>query len=447
MRISVGTVFLMLGVGVVAGPEQRATDDKPTKAIPYGEGKIHFVASAPETVLDMLWIARVGAADIVYDLGSGDGRIAIAAVRDFNAKRAIGIENDAELVRESREAAQAAGVDDRVKFIEGDLFNSNFEEATVVTLYIGNRPNLELRPALFKRLKPGTRIVSHQFNMGEWMPDKTMTTYKKQIGMYGTIESSFQDNQNVPHYIGNQRAMGMSGKIFLWVVPHFVAGVWRGVVPTSQGELALELRLFQTVSNVYGTVSVSGYSENVGFVQADNRGETLRWVAIPKNDDYHSFRLEFEGAAVENRMNGTLKVIENRQSTAHEGWTAQCASAQVEGDWELAHPVTNSPILLRIANKNGVHNLVLVYEGQEISISDFYVWGNGFYFTHLLGGGVRGHVKDDQIGWLIGRACVEGETLHAVLDLYSYENATFNGPRERVSAHFSVEKAVMDRRE
>ena len=112
-------------------------------------------------------MANVGKDDVLYDLGSGDGRIVIAAVRDFGARRAVGVENDPQRIRESRENATKVNVTDRVEFIQGDLFNAKFAQASVVTLFLGHGPNLRLRPKMFRTLKPGTRIVSHQFGMGE----------------------------------------------------------------------------------------------------------------------------------------------------------------------------------------------------------------------------------------------------------------------------------------
>ena len=127
----------------------------------------------PEKVVDrMLEIAKVGPNDMVYDLGSGDGRIVIAAAKKHGA-RGIGIDIDPERIKEARANARSAGVSDRVEFREGDLFKTDLSEATVVTLYLLSGVNLQLRPKLLSELKPGTRIVSHAFDMGDWKPLKT----------------------------------------------------------------------------------------------------------------------------------------------------------------------------------------------------------------------------------------------------------------------------------
>ena len=130
----------------------------------------------PQVVVDaMLDMAAVKASDIVYDLGSGDGRIVIAAAKTYGA-RGVGIEIDATLVRQATENAAAAGVSDRVRFANQNLFTADIGEATVVTLYLLQSINERLRPKLVRELKPGTRVVSHVFSMGpEWPPEQTLT--------------------------------------------------------------------------------------------------------------------------------------------------------------------------------------------------------------------------------------------------------------------------------
>lgn len=127
----------------------------------------------PEKVVDrMLKLANVSSNDVLYDLGSGDGRIPITAVQKYGASRATGIEINPQLVQRSRENSQKAGVTDRVAFLQQDLFQTDLSQATVVTLYLLPSVNLQLQPKLLQELKPGTRIISHDFDMGEWKPER-----------------------------------------------------------------------------------------------------------------------------------------------------------------------------------------------------------------------------------------------------------------------------------
>ena len=129
---------------------------------------VPYVPSPDAVVTKMLEMANVGPKDVVYDLGSGDGRIVIAAAK--KGARAVGVDIDPERIRESNENARSAGVTKRVKFIEQNLFATDFREASVVTLYLLPGVNMKLRPKLLTELRPGTRIVSHSFNMGDWKP-------------------------------------------------------------------------------------------------------------------------------------------------------------------------------------------------------------------------------------------------------------------------------------
>lgn len=129
-----------------------------------------FVPTPQEVVDAMLKVAKVTENDIVYDLGSGDGRIPVTAARVYGA-RAVGIDIDPERIAEANANAEASGVTDKVKFLNQDLFTTDFSEATVVTLYLLPSLNRKLQPKLMEELKPGTRIVSHAFDMGDWEPE------------------------------------------------------------------------------------------------------------------------------------------------------------------------------------------------------------------------------------------------------------------------------------
>ncbi|MBH8552035.1 class I SAM-dependent methyltransferase [Nostocaceae cyanobacterium CENA357] len=143
-------------------------------------GDVPYVPT-PEAVVDaMLEVAKVGKDDVLYDLGSGDGRIVNTAAQKYGT-RGVGIDINPERIQEANANAQKAGVTDRVQFIQQDLFNTDFSEATVVTLYLLPDINLKLRPKLLRELKPGTRIVSHAFDMGDWKPQQTLTVDGRQV--------------------------------------------------------------------------------------------------------------------------------------------------------------------------------------------------------------------------------------------------------------------------
>ena len=168
------------GAPVMAGQAARAAQ------APLRSPDVIFVPTPPEVVAAMLKVAKVGKGDIVYDLGSGDGRIPISAVKDFGAARATGIDIDPQRIKEANANLQASGVGDRVRFLNQDLFETNISEATVVTLYLLPSLNLKLMPKLMKELKPGTRIVSHAFDMGDWVPEQTLEVEGRRV-FYWTI--------------------------------------------------------------------------------------------------------------------------------------------------------------------------------------------------------------------------------------------------------------------
>jgi len=131
------------------------------------------VRTPPGVVVEILRLARVGPDDVVYDLGSGDGRIVIAAARDFGA-RGVGIELDPDLVAEAEKNTRRARVAGRTRFLKQDIFDADIGEATVVTLYLSPDVNLRLKPKLLAQLKPGSRIVSHDFPIGDWQPARVV---------------------------------------------------------------------------------------------------------------------------------------------------------------------------------------------------------------------------------------------------------------------------------
>jgi|SRR5215475_3639918 len=144
------------------------------EALPLREPDVIYLPTPHEAVTAMLKLANVGPGDVVYDLGSGDGRILIAAVKDFGAARGVGIDVDPAMIREGTDNAERAKVADRVRFLNQDLFKTDLHDATVVTLYLLPWLNRQLIPKLKTELKAGSRILAYRFDMGGWKPDQTL---------------------------------------------------------------------------------------------------------------------------------------------------------------------------------------------------------------------------------------------------------------------------------
>ncbi|PPS44322.1 cyclopropane-fatty-acyl-phospholipid synthase family protein [Chroococcidiopsis sp. TS-821] len=185
-------------VGVAGCNSQTLTNaqtpqvETPTQS-PERQPDVVYVPTPQVVVDEMLELAKVTKDDVVYDLGSGDGRIPITAAQKYGA-RGVGIDINPERIREANENAQKAGVTDRVTFLQQDLFQSDFSEATVVTLYLLPELNVKLRPQLFQQLKPGTRVVSHDFDMGEWKPDRVVQTQEGSTIYYWVIPEQIPAN-------------------------------------------------------------------------------------------------------------------------------------------------------------------------------------------------------------------------------------------------------------
>ncbi|MGE3178105.1 MAG: cyclopropane-fatty-acyl-phospholipid synthase family protein [Vicinamibacterales bacterium] len=178
-------VVPILAVVTILQAGAASTASAQTAATPQRGPDVIFVPTQPQVVEAMLTLAKVGPNDIVYDLGSGDGRIPIAAVQKFNAKAAVGIDIDPKRIEEANANLAKSGVGDRVKFLNQDLFTTPIGEATVVTLYLLESLNIKLMPKLQKELKPGSRVVSQTFSMGSgWTPDQTITVDGRSIYLW-----------------------------------------------------------------------------------------------------------------------------------------------------------------------------------------------------------------------------------------------------------------------
>jgi hypothetical protein len=237
-----------------------------------------YVPTPHDVVKRMLELAKVGPEDIHYDLGSGDGRIVIAAVKDFKAKKGVGIDLDPQRIKEAEANLAKAGVADRVTFHNKNIFETDFSEASVVSLYLLSTLNFKLRPTILE-MKPGTRIVTQSFNMADWDPD-----HKESV--------EFNDN-------------GFKGSrtVYLFIVPAKVEGTWT----LADGTRSIELNVKQAFQRFSGTATVAGKTTAI-------KDGKLNGAAIEFTLDIDGKPVKYEGKVDGNAITGT------------NNWTAKKAS-------------------------------------------------------------------------------------------------------------------------
>ncbi|MGH8642634.1 MAG: SAM-dependent methyltransferase [Burkholderiales bacterium] len=265
------------------------------------EPRVPYVPTPQEVVDRMLEMAKVGPHDYLIDLGSGDGRIVVTAARKHGA-RGFGVDLNPVRIQEANERARKAGVADKVAFYQRDLFETDLDSATVVTMYLLPQVNIELRPKLLK-LKPGTRLVSHDFDMGDWKPD----THAK-------VESREK-------YGGS----GGTSDIYFWVVPAAVAGAWQWELRASGKEqAAYELRLEQRYQAISGTVTVGGGTAKI--TNARLRGEEIRF-AFTASINGQAVRHEFSGRINGDSVTGSARLSGPRVQGQHDWHARRSAGA------------------------------------------------------------------------------------------------------------------------
>lgn len=285
----VTSAALLFGLAmVIAAPSALAADagtsaaaqasdkDKPkiTEETPY--------VTSPKNVVDtMLRMAGVRSNDFVIDLGSGDGRIVITAALEYKA-RGIGIEYDRTLVKLANKNASIAGVSDRATFLEQDIFKSDFSQASVVTMYLLPQYNAVLQPALLA-LKPGTRIVSHDYGIGDWEPEakEVIPAPEKTVGL---------KKESV---------------ILFWVVPARLQGRWTSTVQTRQGATTVEFDIKQKNQRIEGTAKLRGKEWPIERAYINGTYVSFR---VGEGDD----TLLFSGHAASSRINGQVVLSNNR---------------------------------------------------------------------------------------------------------------------------------------
>jgi len=261
---------------------------------------VRFVATPPEVVKEMLDMARVTKNDVVYDLGCGDGRIVITAAKAYGA-RGVGVDIDPVRIKESRENAANAGVTDRVKFLQQDLFETNLSEATVVTLYLLVDMNLRLRPKLFRELRPGTRVLSHEYGMEDWKPDTVRRV------------------RNVKIYYQPTYPEVRDAYVYFWVIPANVDGDWQWTFSRPGGRRDYTLRLVQKFQEFNGKVTAGGQESPIrkGRLAGDQLSFTVKEKIDGKN-----VAMGFNGRVDGPSIQGVVE-IQGGPSAGKYPWTAR----------------------------------------------------------------------------------------------------------------------------
>jgi SAM-dependent methyltransferase len=272
--------FLLLIPGTLLG--QLYLQEKPLD-VPY-------VPTKPEVVATMLRMAKVAKDDVLYDLGCGDGRIVITAAQLYGT-RGVGIDIDPERIKESKENAAKAQVEHLVKFLEQDLFQADFHEATVVSLYLLTSVNLRLRPILLQQLRPGTRIVSHNYAMDTWKPDdSTIVMVNEQ-----------------------------SHSVYFWVVPANVSGVWKGAWADGAKGSDFRLELEQHFQWPSGKIDLGG--EEIWLSDIRLSGDKFEFT-VKSEKDTGTPRMVFTGTVRGEEMEGTVEVIQASGQNSRRSWKA-----------------------------------------------------------------------------------------------------------------------------
>jgi hypothetical protein len=257
-----------------------------------GKGDVVYVPTPQVVVDEMLKMAKVSANDFVIDLGSGDGRIVVTAAKRFGA-RGLGIDLDTVLLRQARDAARREGVTDRAQFVEQNLFETDLTRATVITTYLLPEMNEKLRPKILA-LKPGTRVVAHDYDMGEWQPDEEKTLI-------------------VP-----EKTVGDPGKsyVFFWLVPASIAGRWESLIYTGGRGVIYEFDFDQSFQRVSGDLRVDGKDGRLPIFNV--RGDRVSFeVDAPQGNGLVKHR--FQGVVKQDRIEGTVTIAGQKPLK----WTAQ----------------------------------------------------------------------------------------------------------------------------
>ena len=274
-------VALLLALAAVPrpAPAQETQPEEKEPGAPY-------VPTPMSVVTEMLELARVSASDTVYDLGSGDGRLPITAAR-LHGSRGLGVELDSALVARSRRRARQAGVDSLVRFVRGDLFETDIRPATVLTLYLFPEMNERLRPRILREMEPGNRVVAHDFSMGAWDADSVVQVRERdrELNLFQEVAGGWlgfggQPETGVDTLLPEVEAVEPRATVYLWVIPADAGGTWALALPSGgTARIRIDQR-FQELraTAVEGIESVTAARARADTVEltVGTGGETLR---------------------------------------------------------------------------------------------------------------------------------------------------------------------------
>ena len=331
-------IVLTIALSVITGLADKM---RPELDVPYEP-------THPSVVKAMLRLANVTKGDVQYDLGCGDGRIVVTAVAEMGATRAVGIDLNPQRLKEAEERAKQSGVDDRIRYIQGNIMEVDASPATVVSMYLLDSVNLMVRPKLFMELRPGSRCVAHAFHMHDWKQDKII-----------------------------QHPKARNNRISFWIIPAHLGGTWKWSTTVPAGAVQNSLDLTQAFQVVDGTISTEGKSG--GKVQSPYvYGKDFSFSANI-NAKGQNVKVNYKGVVEGDTIRGTQEWSNGQKYV----WVAKRERTNPYGTWELnvKGPVDLSGTLTLNKKGNKISASYFVKtEGRDEKVRDIYVWGNSIYF-------------------------------------------------------------------
>lgn len=312
---------------------------------------VPYEPTHPKVVDAMLKLGKAGPEDIHYDLGCGDGRIVIMATKKYKVKHAYGVDINKQRLREAAERAEFMGVADKITFINDDIFKTDFSKASLITAYLLDHINLKLRPMLFAQLRPGSRVVTHEFHMHDWRPDK--------IGKH-------------PYARGE--------RISLWIIPAPIGGDWSWKTASKIGSVDSTMKVSQVFQDIAGTVTYgTGAATAIRNPLVEGKSISFTTNAIVGGK---AVSIKYQGTVNGDTITGNQ--VWSGADTGTYPWQAKRGNSNVLGRWKIEVPqksMFNGVLNIR---KEGTTKLIASFfskdGGMEIRVNDVYLWGTSVYF-------------------------------------------------------------------